>query len=288
MNQPVRPEHASLQTSDGLRLHVQWWAPGGTSGAVIAVVHGAAEHIGRHQDLAVALNREGYTVVGFDLRGHGRSDGRRLFVRSFDEYLNDTDLFLKHVRDRTGDRPLFLFAHSMGGAIATLFVLTRPSDLDGLILSGPLLKIGDKFSPMTIRIAKSLGRFLPRLPLDRIDPTDLSRDERVVRAYESDPLVHHGWIPAGTAAGGIRAIQHIERYEARLQLPILLLHGTADRLADVEGSKRLHDRASSPDKTLKLYEGFFHEVLNEPGGDTALKAVLSWLGRRTDGDTSSP
>ena len=170
----------------------------------------------------------------------------------------------------------------MGGTIATLLVLTRPVELTGLILSGPLLKVGAGFSPLTIRIAKALGRMLPRLPLDRVDPSQLSRDEQVVDEYKSDPLVHHGWIPAATGAAVIRAIQRIERKEAELRLPLLVMHGTADQLADVDGSRRLYRRAPSSDKTLKIYEGLSHEVLNEIEGDLVRADLLNWLEERID------
>lgn len=276
-----RAHETTIQTADGLQLHVRWWPLDGNAKAVIALVHGAAEHVGRYAKLVAALNERGYAVAGFDLRGHGRSEGPRLLVRSFDRYVDDAERFLQHVSDELPGRPLFVFGHSMGGMIATLLVLTRQPNTEGLILSGPVLQVGEHFSSLTIRLAKLLGRLLPGLPLDRVNPEDLSRDESVVRTYEADPLVHHGWIPAGTGAAVIRAIQRIEREEISLQVPLLLLHGTADKLASVEGSKRLYRNAASHDKTLKLYEGYYHEVLNERGKDDVLADLLSWLEERT-------
>ncbi len=267
----------SIETADGLHLRARWWPAGDDPRGIVAVVHGAAEHIGRYEGFADALNRRGFAVTGFDMRGHGRSDGPRLFVRSFDPLVDDAARFLDRVSDIHPGHPLFLFGHSTGGTVATLLALTHPVRLDGLILSGPLLKVGENFSPLTIRLAKLLGRIVPRLPLDRIDASLISRDEKVVQDYEADPLVYHGRIPAGTGAAGIRAIQQIEHEESRLRLPILILHGTADKLADVDGSRRLYRRAASSDKTLKLYEGFYHEVLNDVGKEQVLADLLKWL-----------
>lgn len=267
----------SLETADGLHLHARWWPAGDEPRGVVAVIHGAAEHIGRYEAFAGALNRQGFAVTGFDMRGHGRSDGRRLFVRSVDRLADDAARFLTRVSDIHPGHPLFLLGHSLGGTVATLLALTHPVQLEGLILSGPLLKVGENFSPLTIRIAKLLGKIVPRLPLDRIDTSHISRDEEVVQDYEADPLVFHGRIPAGTGAAGIRAIQQIEDEESRLRLPLLILQGTADKLADVDGSRRLYRRAASSDKTLKLYEGFYHEVLNDIGKEQVLADLLKWL-----------
>lgn len=279
MNPSIQTEF-SIETADGLNLRARWWPAGDDPRGVVAVIHGAAEHIGRYDAFAGALNRRGFAVTGFDMRGHGRSDGRRLFVRSFDRLVDDAARLLARITEIYPGRPLFLFGHSTGGTVATLLALTHPVQLESLILSGPLLKVGENFSPLTIRLAKLLGRFAPRLPLDRIDASHVSRDEDVVQDYEADPLVYHGRIPAGTGAAGIRAIQQIEQEESSLRLPILILHGTADKLADVDGSRRLYRRAASTDKTLKLYEGFYHEVLKDLGKEKVLADLLIWLEER--------
>ena len=270
-------QEASFTSADGLRLHERAWLPEGEPRAVLAVVPGAAEHSGRYAHLGGFLARHGYAVHALDLRGHGESAGRRLFVRSFGEYLDDVGGFLARVRLAHPGKPLFLLGHSMGGTVAALYALTRPGPLRGLVLSGPLLALGDDLSPLKAALARFLGRFLPRLPVQKLDAASISRDPEVVRRYREDPRVHHGAIPAGTAAAGMAAIARIEETEPTLEMPLLILHGTADRLASPAGSQRLQRRAGSADRTLRLYDGYFHEVFNEPGRERVLDDLLAWL-----------
>ena len=282
----VRTHETTFEAADGLQLHERRWLPEGDAKAVVALLHGGAEHTGRYAHVANFLNHHGYAVAAFDLRGHGRSEGQRMFG-SAEEHLDDVERFLGRLRHTWPQSPLFLFGHSMGGTIATLLVLTRPVEVAGLVLSGPLLRLGENLSPLKIGVAKLLGRLLPRLPVEKLDATYISRDEGVVRRYEADPLVYHGGIPARPAADLLPALRRIEAEEVGLRVPLLLLHGADDRLADMEGSKRLYRRAGSDDKTLKLYEGYYHEVLNEPGKERVMEDLLEWLESRLDGGESA-
>ena len=282
----ARTHEATFEAADGLQLFERRWLPKGDAKAVVALVHGGAEHSGRYAHVAAFLNGHGYALAAYDLRGHGRSEGPRMLVRSAEKHLDDAERFLGRLRQTWPQRPLFLLGHSLGGAIATLLVLARPVEVDGLVLSGPFLQLGEDLSPLRIGAAKVLGRLLPRLPVEKLDATYISRDEAVVRGYEADPLVYHGGIPARSAAAIIPAFQRIEAEEVGLRVPLLVLHGTDDRLADVEGSKRLYRRAGSEDKTLKLYEGFYHEVLNEPEKERVMEDLRAWLEAHLRGDES--
>jgi alpha-beta hydrolase superfamily lysophospholipase len=178
------------------------------------------------------------------------------------------------------DRPLFLLGHSMGGTTVTLLLLARRPVVAGAILSGAVLTPGKDVSPATIRLAKLLGRFVPGLPLQRVNSAAVSRDPAVVAAYDADPLNSHG----GTQAGmGRSFLQAIERSAARLEeleVPLLVLHGGADALSDVAGSRALHARARSRDKTLRVYDGLYHEILNEPEQGQVLADIVAWLDAR--------
>ena len=257
----MRRTSSTFPAADGLTLFERHWLPDGSPRADVVIVHGYAEHSGRYEHVGTLLAERGYAVHAFDLRGHGQSAGRRVFVRSAGEYLDDLDAFL--ARSRTPGRPLFLLGHSMGGTIVTLAVVERAPPLDGLVLSGPALTPNGT-SPLMARIVQVLGRFLPRLRLRQLDAAAVSRDPAVVAAYESDPLVDRGKMYAGTAAAMMRAMRAIDRGATRIETPLLVMHGTEDRLADPQGSRSLHDRASSPDKTLRLYAGLHHEIFNEP------------------------
>ena len=261
----MRPSHSTgtYESDDGLRLFEQEWSPEGTPKAGVVIVHGYGEHTGRYVHVAEELTRNGYAVSTFDLRGHGRSQGDpRTFVRSFDEHLDDLERFLSRVRERHSGRPLFLFGHSMGGTIATLFAIARQPEIRGLLLSGASLKLSDNYSPSLITLAKIISLVLPKLRLIKLDASAVSRDAEVVREYVTDPLVYHGGIPARTGAEMNRAMERIRQRMETLEEPLLIMHGTCDLLADPEGSRQLYDRAESDDKDLRLYEGLYHEILN--------------------------
>ncbi|MCP4668847.1 MAG: alpha/beta hydrolase [Deltaproteobacteria bacterium] len=269
----------SFKTADGMDLFEQRWRPEQKPKALVVIVHGYAEHSTRYTHVAEHLVDHGYAVETFDLRGHGQSEGKRAFVGSFDAYLEDLEQFLKRVRQRIKTENVFILGHSMGGAIVTLYAITRKPDITGLILSGPALKISDDISPLLVRLSSVIGIVLPKLPTIKLDSSGISRDPEVVKHYDNDPLVYRGGIPARTGAEITGATKMIQAQMEAMTLPLLILHGGDDRLADPQGSKSLYERAQSNDKTLKLYEGLYHEVMNEPEKDMVLADIVAW----TDG-----
>jgi acylglycerol lipase len=271
---------AMFDSPDGLKLFEQNWQPEKNARAVIAIIHGYAEHSGRYAHVAEFLANHDYVVETFDLRSHGKSDGKKTFIRSFDEFLSDVDLFLKRVKERHQGKNIFMLGHSMGGTITTLFAVTRKPDLKGIILSGATLKLSDEISPFLVRISSIIGKILPKLPTIKVDCSALSHDLEAVKKYDNDPLVYRGGIPARTGAEFNRAIKLIQQQMELVTLPLLILSGTADRLSDPEGSKQLYERAQSKDKILKLYDGFYHEILNETEKDRVLKDIVEWLNGR--------
>ncbi|MEP7215656.1 MAG: lysophospholipase [Anaerolineaceae bacterium] len=272
---------AFFDSSGGRHIYEQWWRPDhGEPRGVAAICHGFAEHSGRYGEVAAYLNGRGYVVEALDLRGHGRSDGVRVHVHSFNEYLNDLHRFLKNVRRRNPGLPVVLLGHSMGGGIAVLYVIARQPDLAGVVLSGPA--VGSDFIKLSRarRLALKLLSVAPRLRLPSLPATAVSRDPAVVRAYEEDPLVFRGGSTVAHAVAGARAINRAARDMEQIDLPLLILHGTADTLVPVGGSEELNRRARSPDKALKLYEGLYHEVLNEPERLDVLGDIAAWLDER--------
>ncbi|GAB4323689.1 MAG: alpha/beta hydrolase [Dehalococcoidia bacterium] len=259
----------------GPRLFEQSWLPDGAAKASVAVVHGLGEHSGRYAPLADELTRHGYAVHALDLRGHGRSEGERAYVTSFGAYLDDLQRFLARVR-RPGE-PLFVLGHSMGGTIVTLAAIARGIEAEGIVLSGPALPDGRQPSWLQRSVIRVLARVAPRTPLMRLDANLISRDPEVVERYLVDPLVYHGRLRAGFIAAFMRALARIGRDMERFDLPLLILHGSEDRLASPEGSRMLRSRAGSDDVTFKLYRGLYHEVLNEPERARVLKDVIEWL-----------
>ena len=276
----VQHDESRFKTNDGLNLFEQSWQPVKQSKAVVVIIHGYAEHSGRYAHVAEYLINHGYAVETFDLRSHGKSDGKKTFIRSFDEFLSDVDVFLKRVKERHPNKNLFLLGHSMGGLIASLFVVTRQPELRGLILSGAAVKISDDISPLLVKLSSIIGKILPKLPTIKLDGTAISRDPEIVKKYDNDPLNYRGGIPARTGAELNRATKMIQQQMEAIKLPLLIVHGTADRLADPEGSRQLYERAESKDKTLKLYDGFYHEVMNEPEKEQVLADIVGWINER--------
>ena len=267
----------TFETADGLALFERSWLPEGEPKATVVIVHGFAEHSGRYDHIAGRLAGAGYAVYAYDLRGHGRSPGRRSYVRSLDEHVDDLRTFLARVRERQPGGRRFLLGHSMGGTIVARYLTSDGRDADAVVLSAPVLKL--KLGPLGILrwIALALGRLFPRLPLGKLNSADISRDPAVAAAYDSDPLVYRGRIRAGMAAAMVKAVRAIEERMDAIDLPLLLLHGSADALAEPDGSKALYARARATDKTLKLYDGLYHEIMNEPEKEQVIADIISWL-----------
>lgn len=262
---------------DNLNLYYQCWLPTDEPKAILLVVHGLAEHSGRYSNLVNYFVLRGYAVYGFDQRGHGKSDGVKGYVDRFSCFVDDLDIFLKLVHSKHHDVKTFLVGHSIGGTIATAYTILHQCEFDGLILSGASLIIPSDVAAGTICAARILSLILPKAGLYVIDADCISQDRSVVNAYVDDLLVYRGKIRARLGVELIKAMGIVNRQLPEIHLPILVMHGTADRLSDPKGSRILYQKVSSADKMLKLYEGYYHEIFNEPGRGQVLADVESWL-----------
>lgn len=272
-------EHC-LKTPDGLRLCEKAWLPDGEARGAVVLVHGIFEHSGRYDEVAGELNRQGFAFHSMDLRGHGKSDGERAWVEVFDEFLADLDLLLDRVRRQHPGKPLFLMGHSMGGAVVTLYTILRRPDISGLILSAPAILVGGGVFPFLRRLAGVVSALFPRLKIVRMGSRRLSRDPEVIQGFRNDPLVFQGKFPVRIGAEVLRACRRIGQRMDEIALPLLILHGTGDVVTDPDGSRRLYDCSTSPDKTLKLYDGLYHDLFHEPEKGQILADVLAWLDAR--------
>jgi alpha-beta hydrolase superfamily lysophospholipase len=267
-----------LKGQRGLNLYYQGWLPAQAPCAVLAIVHGLAEHSGRYMNVVNHFVPLGYAVYGLDHRGHGKSSGLRGYVDSFSDYLNDLETFLGVVRRNHLNKPFFMLGHSIGATIATAYLCQhKGSGINGLIASGVNIKVGKSFSPLQAVLGRILSRLSPKTGVALIDASAISQDKAVVRAYVEDPLVYKGKIRARTGIEILKTMQKLPQQITCLELPILVLHGTADHLADPDGSRILYEGVASEDKTLKLYEGFYHEIFNEPGRRQVLSDIENWL-----------
>ena len=273
----MRHVEGSFRGAREARIYHQGWLPEGDAGAVLLVVHGIGEHSGRYGNVVNHFVPRGYAVYGFDHIGHGRSDGRREFVERFADYTETLAIYVNLVRGWQPGKPVFLLAHSMGGLIASYYLLDHPADFRGAVLSAPALKISDDISPATLALGRILSVLAPRMGLAALEVGGLSRDPEVVVAYVKDPLVFHGRTPARLVAESLRAMQRVAAEAARIALPFMVVQGGADRMVDPAGAQLLHDKAGSNDKTLRVYEGLYHELFNEPERARVLADVEQWL-----------
>lgn len=269
-----------FRTGDGLTLHENRWLPEGESVAVVVVVHGVIEHGGRYAELAAELNRHEIAVYAVDLRGHGRSQGARAWVDRFEQYTGDVEAYIEHVRNAEPDRPLFLFGHSMGGLIIASLAAVKEPNVRGLILSAPAIELTDTLFPLLRRLAALASKLFPRLRLVKLSGSKLSRDPEVLAQFQADPLVFHGRVPVRTGYEIIRAAGAVLDHLESITVPLLVLHGTGDAVTTAEGSRRLVARAGSTDKTLKLYEGLYHDLPREPEKEEIFADVVEWLSQR--------
>lgn len=266
-----------FQSPQGANIYYQHWQPQDAPKAVLLVVHGLAEHSGRYMNLVNYFVPRGYAVYGLDHIGHGKSDGRRVYIERFSDFTGPLKTYFDMIQGWHPGKPVFLVGHSMGGLIGAVYLLEHQNELKGAVLSAPAVKVSDTISPVTITVGKILSGILPKAGLLALDAAAISKDKAVVSAYINDPLVYTGKVTARLAAEMLSAMQRVTAQAADIRLPILLLQGSADRLVDPSGAKMLQENASTPDKTLKVYDGLYHEVFNEPEREQVLQDVEAWL-----------
>ncbi|HWL42454.1 MAG TPA: lysophospholipase [Ilumatobacter sp.] len=269
---------STFVTTDGLTLWRQWWLPAGQPRAVVMLLHGLGEHSTRYHHVAAALVDSGYAVQAVDHRGHGRSEGPRAYVRRYTDFMGDIAAFRRLVAADHPGVPLVVLGHSMGGNLAVGHVLDHHDGVAGLALSGPALTPGASLKPVMIKAAKLLARVAPKLRPDGLDAEAISRDPAVVARYRNDQLVYTGKLSAGLAGALLSAMDGFPPRYPELRLPVLILHGTADQLADVNGSHQLEAGAVNATVTSHYYDGLFHEVFNEPEQAQVIADLLAWLG----------
>jgi alpha-beta hydrolase superfamily lysophospholipase len=258
-------------------IYFQSWLPESEPRGVLLVVHGLAEHSGRYMNAVNHFVPLGYAVYGIDHLGHGKSDGLRVYVERFDDYTNTLKIYFDMIQRWQPDHPIFLVGHSMGGLIGAVYLLDYQAELAGAVLSGPVVKIPKHVTPAMLFVGKMLSALIPRFGLLPLDADGVSRDPSVVQAYVSDPLVHRGKATARLAAEMLKAMQTISGQAAKITLPIMIIQGSADRLVDPAGAQMLYDAVSSVDKGIRVYDGFYHEVFNEPEHGKVLRDVEIWL-----------
>jgi len=258
-------------------IFYQAWLPEGDVKAVLLLVHGLGEHSGRYMNHVNRFVPLGYAAYGLDHIGHGKSEGQREVIDRFTDFTSTLATYYERVKGWQPEKPIFILGHSMGGLITCTYLLDHQADFKGAIISAPLIKIGENISSMTITMGKVLSRVAPKAGVLAVDASAISHDPEVVKAYANDPLVFHGKTPARLAAEMLKAMMHVTAETDKITLPFIVVQGSQDKLVDPGGAQMLYDKAGSKDKTLKIYEGLYHEVHNEPEREVMFKDLESWL-----------
>jgi len=275
----VRRSQGKFAAPDGTRLLRRAWLPREARRAVV-LVHGLAEHSGRYDHVGAWLSTRDCAVHAYDQRGHGRSEGVRGHVNAFSELLDDLECFLQLVRREHPDLPLVLVGHSMGGLVTAALLVERKPDVACAVVSGPALEIPEHVSPARRRLARLLRRIAPRLRMSAgLDAEHLSRDPAVVRGYLEDPLVFRR-ITVSLASELLEAVPRTAAAAFRVQVPMLLLHGEADRLCPARASRAFHGQLRGSGHRLRVYPQLRHEIFNEPEHEQVLEDLLGWLHER--------
>lgn len=270
------------KSSDGIDLYVRGWEPEQPAKAVICLVHGLGEHVARYDHVAAALTAAGYAVIGFDQRGHGRSGGPRGHVPSYNQMMDDVALLVTQAGQRYPGRPAFLYGHSMGGNEVLNFSLRRKPGLQGVIATAPFLRLAFQPPAAQVSLARMMNGIFPTFTQKSgLELAALSRDQKVVDAYVADPLVH-GKITARLFVELFDSGEWAFQRAAEFTLPLLLMHGSADRLTSSDASREFAKKGGQ-NITLRMWDGWFHEIHNETEQAEVFQVMVDWLDARLGG-----
>jgi acylglycerol lipase len=277
---PVAASHHFMRGHGGTLLHRQSWLPAAPARAVIQIAHGLGDHAGRHDRLATNLAGAGYAVYALDQRGHGYSDGPRATVREFDDVVAELAVAISIAQSEQLGLPTFLIGHSWGGLLSLVYAAQHQHRVSGAVVAATAFR--SQAIPAALRAAMAtLGCALPLLGTRKLPFELATRDPAAARAFHTDALAYRRRVRAATAAQSLAAIHRLHTQLPTITLPILLLHGTADAIAPPANSIYVNDHIGSTDRTLKLFDGLYHQLFNEPEYEAITTTVLDWLAART-------
>lgn len=266
---------SSFEGIGGLKIFTRAWRPTGTPRAIIVIVHGFNSHSGYYRWVAEQFVAHGLAVYALDLRGRGQSEGERFYVEKFADYVNDVATFVALAKAQEPGLPVFMLGHSAGGVVACLYTLEHQAELAGLICESFAHEV--PAPDFALAVLKGVSHIAPHAHVLKLNNADFSRDPNVVEAMNKDPFIAGESQPAETIAEMVRADERLKQEFPLITLPVLILHGTHDKATKPSGSQHFYNRAGSTDKTLKLYEGHFHDLLNDLDKEVVMADIQGWL-----------
>lgn len=285
MNPAIKASEERVDGKDGLRIFVRSWRPTGKARGVVAMVPGFNSHSAYYAWPAEQFAADGLAAYASDLRGRGQSDGERFYVKAFADYVSDVDLLVKLAKSREPGLPVYLLGHSAGGVVACIYTLDHPGAVAGLICESFAHEI--PAPDFVLAVFKGMSHLAPHAHILHLKNEIFSRDPQVVQAMNDDALIAHETQPTQTLAEMVRADERLKREFPLITLPVLILHGTADQATKPSGSQRFFDNAGSRDKTLKLYDGHYHDLLNDIGKEGVMADIKGWINARLSASSAS-
>lgn len=277
-SQVSRMSDEKFEGARGLNIFVRSWRPNGKARGIMILIHGFNSHGGYMEWPGEQFAAEGLAVFALDLRGRGKSDGERFYVEEFSDYLEDVDRLVGIAKGRNPALPVYVLGHSAGGVIASSYVFEHQNEIAGLICESFAFDVG--LPNAVALILKGISHLTPHLHVFALKNADFSRDPQAVATMDNDPLIAKESQPAETAAEMLKAADRLRENMPRFTAPVLIIHGTADKATRPAGSQYFFDTAGSADKTLKLYEGHFHDLLNDIGKEKVMADIKGWIDAR--------
>jgi alpha-beta hydrolase superfamily lysophospholipase len=270
---------ATFESAGGLNIFYREWRPAAEPRAAVVICHGVNSHGGQHAWAAERLVERGYAVFALDLRGRGRSDGERFYVEDVADYVSDVAGTIAIAKAQYPDLKLFLLGHSAGGVTSATYVLDHQAEIDGFICESFAFQV---HAPgFALAAIKGLSHIAPRLGVLKLKNADFSRDPAWVAVLDADPYTQDETQPAATVAALVRADERLREEFPTITIPLLILHGTDDKATVCKGSEFFHQTAGSADKTLKIYEGHYHDLLADIGKEGVMADITAWIDARS-------
>jgi acylglycerol lipase len=271
-------QEQDFSSAGGVRIHVRSWEAEGSPRAVVVICHGVNSHGGQHAWTAEQFAGRGLAVFALDLRGRGKSEGERYYVEDVADYVADVAVTIRTAKDRYPGLPVYLLGHSAGGVVSCTYALDNQDEIAGLICESFAFQV--PAPGFVLAAVKGISHIAPRLPVLTLHMKDFTRDPAALAVLEADPLTKGESQPAATVAALVRADERLHDNFDKITLPVLILHGTEDKATVCKGSEFFHAHAGSMDKTLKLYQGHYHDLLNDIGKEQVFEDIAGWIEAR--------
>ena len=275
----TQPKTFRFENKDGLNIFNRNWLPEGKATGIVVIVPGFNSHSGYYQWTAEQLIARNYVVYAIDLEGRGQSDGERFYVQDFSNYVDEVAQLVTIAKREQPDLPVFVLGHSAGGVVACMYTLEHQKDINGLICESFAHQV--PAPDFALAVLKGLSHIAPHAHVLKLNNADFSRDANAVETMDNDPLIAHESQPTKTVAQMVIADERLKKEFPLITLPVFILHGTADKATKPSGSQFFYDTTGSTDKTIKLYEGHYHDMLNDKGKEVVMADILQWIAGHT-------